>query len=90
MVAEKSRSHVQGRHVLVVDDTSVSGDKGQSAALALKAAGARAVTLVCVARWLSANNSIEHEQLIKTAAAPYDALLCPVTGGQCPPPMPAS
>jgi hypothetical protein len=89
MVAEKWRSHVQGRHVLVVDDTWVSGDKGQSAALTLKAAGARAVTLVCVARWLSASYSIEHEQLIRTASAPYDALLCPVTGGQCPPPIPA-
>jgi hypothetical protein len=34
--------------------------------------------------------SIEHEQLIKTTSAPYDALRCPVRGGQCPPPMPVS
>jgi hypothetical protein len=85
VVAEQWRPHVLDRHVLVVDDTWVSGDKGQSAALALKAVGARAVTVMCLARWLSARYSVEHEQLIKAAAAPYDALLCPVTGGACPP-----
>jgi hypothetical protein len=43
-----------------------------------------------MARWLSASYSVEHDQSIKNASAPYDALLSPVAGGQCPPPMPAS
>lgn len=77
-------STVAGRHVLVVDDTWVSGDKAQSAALALKAAGARVVTIICIARWLSWQYSAEHQALITSLVDPYDAKLCPVTGGACP------
>jgi hypothetical protein len=90
LVTDQWRPAVQGRHVLVVDDTWVSGCKSQSAAIALKLAGARAVTIVCIARWLNPNYSVEHEQLIKAATAPYDALRCPVTGGACPPPFVAA
>jgi len=85
VVADTWKSQVQDRHVLVVDDTWVSGDKGQSAALALKAAGARAVTVICVARWLNWEYSEDHRRLIQAQTAPYDALRCPVTGGSCPP-----
>lgn len=74
---------MDGCHVLVVDDTWVSGNKSQSAALTLKAAGARVVTIPCVARWLSWDYSDEHRQLIERSTAPYDALLCPVTGESC-------
>ncbi len=74
---------IAGRHVLVVDDTWVSGGKVQSAALALKAAGAAVVTIVCVARWLSYRWD-EHRPLINSLRDPYDALRCPVTGGTCP------
>lgn len=88
-VSDLQRPNVEGCHVLVVDDTWVSGDKSQSAALALRAAGARAVTILCLARWLSWSYSIEHERLIRASTAPYDALLCPVTGGACPPPLAA-
>ncbi|MGH8920602.1 MAG: hypothetical protein ACRD0H_20100, partial [Actinomycetes bacterium] len=75
---------VVGRHVRVVDDTWVSGSKSQSAALALKAAGAAVVTIVCIGRWLSYRWE-EHRPLIENLSAPYDAMQCPVTGGACPP-----
>ncbi|WP_253829152.1 hypothetical protein [Prauserella aidingensis] len=73
---------VSGGHVLVVDDTWVSGDKGQSAALTLKAAGASTVTVLCVARWLRADWP-DHEELITKLEQPYDPLCCPVSGGTC-------
>lgn len=88
-VSDRQRPNVEGRHVLVVDDTWVSGSKSQSAALTLRAAGARAVTILCVARWLSWTYQPDHERLIRASTAPYDALVCPVTGGACPPPLPA-
>lgn len=82
-VAHPYRVAVQGRHVMVVDDTWVSGDKGQSAALALKAAGALKVTVLCVARWLR-DDWPDHHQLITRLEQPYDPLRCPVSGTSCP------
>jgi predicted amidophosphoribosyltransferase len=77
------RPLVAGKHVLVVDDTWVSGDKAQSAALTLKAAGARCVTILCVTRWLRYDWD-DHRELIDTLTEPYDAARCPVTGSSCP------
>ena len=77
------RPFIAGRHVLVVDDTWVSGAKSQSAALALKDAGAARVTILCVTRWLRYDWA-DHRQLIDTLAEPYNAMRCPVTGGGCP------
>jgi hypothetical protein len=82
-VQAASRSVVMGRHVLVVDDTWVSGTKAQSAALALKAAGAAQVTILCVARWLR-NDWPDHQEFINSLREPYDAMRCPVTGDVCP------
>jgi hypothetical protein len=67
----------------VVDDTWVSGDKAQSAALALKAAGAARVTIFSAARWLRYDWS-DHRQLIDNLVPPYNPRCCPVTGGACP------
>ena len=44
--------NVQGRHVLLIEDTWTSGTKCQSAALTLRHAGAATVTILAVARWL--------------------------------------
>jgi phosphoribosylpyrophosphate synthetase len=76
-------NQIAGQHVLVVDDTWVSGDKAQSASLALKAAGAVAVTVICIARWLRYDWP-DHRQLIETLHEPYNAMMCPVTDGACP------
>jgi hypothetical protein len=75
--------HVIDQHVLVVEDTWVSGDKAQSAALALKAAGAACVTILSVTRWLRYDWE-DHRELIATLTEPYDAARCPVTGSTCP------
>jgi hypothetical protein len=83
-VPDEYLRHVVGQHVLVVEDTWVSGDKAQSAALALKAAGATCVTILCVTRWLRYDWP-DHRQLINTLVEPYDAARCPVTGSSCPP-----
>ena len=76
-------STITGRHVLVIDDTWVSGDKAQSTALALKTAGAARVTIFCVARWLRYDWP-DHSQLIDNLREPYNAMRCPVTGDACP------
>lgn len=75
-------SRVRGKHVLVVDDTWVSGSKAQSASLALKAAGASHVTVLCVARWLSFKWD-DHRRLMENDLPPYDALTCPVAAASC-------
>jgi hypothetical protein len=75
-------ARVRGRHVLVIDDTYVSGSKSQSAALTLKTAGAQRVTVLCVARWLSYRWD-DHRRLIESVLPPYDALICPVGSGPC-------
>jgi hypothetical protein len=85
VLADQWKPSVHGRHVLVVDDTWVSGTKGQSAAITLKDAGAGAVTVLCLARWLDRDYG-EHGALIDSLTGGYDALRCPVTGGACPPP----
>jgi hypothetical protein len=65
-------SAVVGKHVLVVDDTWGSGDKAQSAALALKSAGASTVTMLCAARWLR-HDWADHRELIETLREPLDS-----------------
>lgn len=83
-VPEEYLPHVVNQHVLVVEDTWVSGDRAQSAALALKGAGAMCVTILCVTRWLRYDWP-DHRELIDTLTDPYDATRCPVTGTTCPP-----
>lgn len=82
VVPSQHRAAVAGRHVLVVDDTWVSGGNAQSAALALRESGARAVTVLCIGRWLSWNRS-EHQPFMRLPAEPYNARLCPVTATPC-------
>lgn len=83
VVPDEYVPQVVGRHVLVVEDTWVSGDKAQSTALALKAAGATCVTILCVTRWLR-HDWLDHRELIETLTEPYDAARCPVSGSSCP------
>jgi hypothetical protein len=51
-------SRIRGRHVLVIDDTWISGSKVQSAAVTLKNAGASDVTALCVGRRASTVESV--------------------------------
>jgi hypothetical protein len=87
MVPTEYQDRVRGKHVLVVDDTWVSGGKMQSAAVALKGAGARRVTALCVTRWTRWDWE-EHRTVLGLLDTPYDPLQCPVHGGHCDPPSP--
>jgi hypothetical protein len=73
-----------GQHVLILDDTWTTGANAQSAVLAARRAGAAAVSVMVVGRWLRPDFS-RNAQFIKTRLArDYDPRICPVTGGECP------
>lgn len=82
-VPGRFRHTIAGRHVLIIEDTWVSGTKIQSAAVAVKQAGAASVTGLCVARWCRSDWS-DHQRLLDSCVDPYNAALCPVTGAECP------
>lgn len=70
------------RHVLVVDDTWVSGAHAQSVSRALKAAGVERVTVLAVARWLTPGFAGTTD-LIAGLTDDFDPDVCPYTGGHC-------
>ena len=74
--------------VLLVDDTWTGGTSIQSAAAALKNAGAASVTGLCVARWLSRNRASHVPLLEKATAQPYDPFRCIAFDRSCGPPEP--
>ncbi|MGS2809463.1 hypothetical protein [Nocardia sp. MW-W600-9] len=77
VVDPQSVETVDGADVLVVEDTWVTGTNVQAASLALKRAGARSVTAVCLARYLRADWA-DHAQLCHTLDPyPYDPGRCP-------------
>jgi hypothetical protein len=76
-------SAIPGAHVLLLEDTWVGGTTAQSAAAALKAAGAQAVTVLAVARWLDRQWGRTPELLTVLAQDPYDPDNCPFTGAHC-------
>lgn len=73
---------VDGRHVLVLEDTWVTGASLQSAAITLKRAGAAAVTVLCLARWLREDGPADTAGYFASLMTPYDALSCPVLDGR--------
>ncbi|WP_460697349.1 ComF family protein [Nocardia thraciensis] len=80
----RSPQAVRGRHVLVLDDTWTSGASAQSAAMALWTAGASAVSIMVVGRWLDPDRTGARAFIQSRLTADYDPYRCPVTGGQCP------
>jgi hypothetical protein len=71
-------------HVLLVDDTWVSGGHAQSAAMALRKSGAARVSLLLVARWMTRDTSTGARFLRELEARDYDPAVCPWTGTSCP------
>lgn len=69
---------VVGRHVLLVEDTWVSGASVQSAAVALHRAGARRVTALCVARLISEQWAPAHYLTSQYATFPPPSAELPV------------
>jgi hypothetical protein len=79
-----------GAHVLLIDDTWVSGSRMRSATLALRRDGAAAVSALSLARWLSAEWEPRVTQWARNTftARDFDPEICPWTGSLCPPAAP--
>lgn len=75
---------ISGRHVVVLDDTWTTGGNAQSAALALRDAGASHVSIVVVARWINFDYQPTAALARQHVRGDFDPMLCPVTGGACP------
>lgn len=72
-------------HVLLIDDTWTSGGHALSAALSLKKAGAKHVSILVLARWLTIEWEATTSQWLKRLDGPdYDPVVCPWTQGPCP------
>ncbi|WP_253813535.1 phosphoribosyltransferase [Nocardia amikacinitolerans] len=84
VVDEVDHDFVVDRHVLILDDTWVSGASAQGAAIAVKRAGAREVTVLCIARWLRWDWP-PHKPFLESLTVPYDPLACPVHRIVCQP-----
>ncbi|MBW4718884.1 phosphoribosyltransferase [Saccharothrix obliqua] len=82
-VEDRYRDRVEGKHVLLVEDTWVTGSKAQSAAITLHDAGAAKVTILCVARWCR-DDWTGHKEFLDSLDTPYDAYVCPVAAPNCP------
>jgi len=68
---------VTGHHVLLIDDTWTTGGHAESAAAALKRAGAARVTLLVLARWLDMRRGKTEEFVRAELARDFDPDICP-------------
>ncbi len=71
-------------HVLVIDDSWVSGAHAQSFAAALKLAGVDQVSVLTVARILDSNWGPNPAFIRDRLDSPFDWRRCPWTGAECP------
>ena len=72
-----------GEHFLLVDDTWTTGGHVQSAAGALKRAGAGYVTTLVLARWIDPAWDNTTAVIRDHLNADFDPALCPFTGTIC-------
>lgn len=79
------RNAAAGKHVLVLDDVWTTGSNAQSAALTLRQAGAAAVSVMVVGRWLSPGHAPSARFIATRLQRDYDPDICPVTGSRCVP-----
>jgi hypothetical protein len=73
-----------GSHVLLVEDTWAGGGHAQSAAAALRKAGALRVSVLVVARWIKDDFGDNAKFISELSSHDYDPGICPWTGGSCP------
>lgn len=76
-----------GHHVLLIDDTWTSGGHAQSAAIALRRAGAARVSVLVIARWLSPEFGDTGQFIAQRLQQDYNAANCPWAGSACPTPI---
>lgn len=69
-------------HVLLLDDTWTSGGHAQSAALALRKAGAGHISILVVARWVREDYG-DNAHFLRELPD-YNPRVCPWTGNGCP------
>lgn len=74
---------IEGRHVLLLDDVWTTGSNAQSAALALRRSGARAISVMVVGRWINPAYPPVMRFLERHGGNGFDPSACPVTGGRC-------
>lgn len=72
------------RHVLLIDDSWVSGSNAQSAASALKHAGVQDVSIFVVSRVLKPTYEATERFLAGPDHRTFDVSICPWTGTACP------
>ncbi len=72
-----------GQHVLLLDDTWVTGSNPESAAGALKRDGATAVTSLLIARWLDTGRGATSGFIKAQLTNDFDPTICPFTGQPC-------
>jgi hypothetical protein len=77
-------ARLDGQHVLILDDTWTTGSNAQSAALTVRRAGAAAVSVMIIGRWLSPGHGPTADFIKTRLQCDYDPTRCPVTGGRCP------
>jgi hypothetical protein len=77
---------LHNRHVVLFDDTWVTGGHAQGAALCLRNAGAARVTVLTLGRCLEPSwpDTLSFLRRFGLPMKPYDVAICPVTGGSCP------
>jgi predicted amidophosphoribosyltransferase len=75
---------IAGRHVLVLDDVWTTGSNAQSAALTLRRAGAVAVSVLVIGRWINPSYPPSARFLEGRRSAGFDPDVCPVIDGECP------
>jgi hypothetical protein len=78
------QTDLAGQHVLILDDTWTTGANAQSAALAARRAGAAAVSVMVVGRWLRPDFGRNADFIKTRLGRDYDPSICPVTGAECP------
>lgn len=74
---------LRGQHVLILDDVWTTGSNAQSAAVAVHRAGAAAVSVMVVGRWLNPAHQLTADFIATRLDRAYDRDRCPVTGGRC-------
>ena len=77
-------ARLDGRHVLIFDDVWTTGSTAQSAALAVRRAGAAAVSVMVIGRWLNPDRRGTADFIATRLHRDYDPDICPVTGDECP------
>jgi len=75
---------VEGKRIVLFDDTWTTGASIQTAAVAVKRAGATHVTAVVIGRWLNGGWSPTDALMSRHDREPWRPDVCPVTGGACP------